>query len=212
MPRVQLKLNAAASEDWLASLSIEYPDAEFKVLASHPTNDGLLGIVEVTTLDTSDIIRDFKDAPEVYSYEVVHTDEQMVLIQYVVPMPGTYDALRVSGNLPRFPAIIRDGWLLSELTASQERLSEFTDVLAATGVPYQIVSLTQSYKSSELLTTRQWEFITEAFKHGYYETPRECTLTELAETFTVNKSAASGILRRAERQIIGEFVAEAADN
>lgn len=208
MPRVQLKLNAAASEDWLADVSTEFPDAEFKVLASHPTGEGLLGIVEVTTMNRDDIIRNFEDAPEVRSYEVVHTDEEMVLIQYVVPVPGTYDALRVTGNLPRFPALIQDGWLSSELTASQERLSEFTDELAAAGVPYQIVSLTQSYESRELLTTRQWEFLNEAFKHGYYENPRGCTLTELAETFAVNKSAASGILRRAESQIIGEFVVE----
>jgi predicted DNA binding protein len=208
MPRVQLKLNAAAQEDWLATLSTEFPDAEFRVLASHPIEDGLLGIAEIQTLDGDAIVRRFECASEVRSSEVVHTDERIVLIQYVVPIPRSYRALRASGNLPRFPAIIQDGWLSSEVTASQERLAEFTDELTAAGIPYQIQSLTQSHDPIKLLTDRQRQFITDAVARGYYDSPRECTLTELAGAFDVNKSAASGILHRAEGRIIKEFVAE----
>ncbi|WP_231512997.1 MULTISPECIES: helix-turn-helix domain-containing protein [Haloferax] len=34
--------------------------------------------------------------------------------------------------------------------------------------------------------------------NGAYDNPRGCTLTELAEAFGINKSAASGIPHRAE--------------
>ncbi|WP_254533404.1 helix-turn-helix domain-containing protein [Natrinema gelatinilyticum] len=93
------------------------------------------------------------------------------------------------------------------MTASHERLSQFTDELAAADIPYQILSVTQSHDSTEELTDRQQEFITEAVERGYYDSPRGCTLTELAESFDVNKSAASGVLHRAEGRIIKEFVA-----
>lgn len=209
MPRVQLKLNAAAQEDWLATLSTEFPDVEFRVLASHTTDNGLLGIAEIQTPDEEAIVHHFECASEVRSYEVVHTDERIVLIQYVLPVPESYRALRASGNLPRFPALIQDGWLSSEVTAPQERLAEFTDELTAAGIPYQIQSLTQSHDPSELLTDRQREFITEAVARGYYDSPRDCTLTELAEAFDINKSAASGVLHRAEGRIIKQFISEA---
>jgi predicted DNA binding protein len=210
MPRVQLKVRVGADDsNWLAAVSTDFSDAEFKILASHPADDGVLTIVEVTTPDGDAIVRRFDDAPEVYSSEVVHSAEEMVLIQFVTPVPASYEAIRVTGNLPRYPVIIRDGWSSSELIASQEQLSAFTTALAAADLPYQIVSLIQSYDSSDLLTERQQEFITEAVERGYYDSPRGCTLIELAETFEVNKSAASGVLHRAEGRIIKEFVSEA---
>lgn len=210
MPRVQLKIKAAASDDWLASLSSELPDAEFQILASHPTDEGLLVLVEVTTPDGDALVRRFDDAPEVGSHEVIHIDEGMVLIQFMVPVPSPHAAVRGSGNLPRYPVRIQDGWSYTELTASQEQLAEFTDELAAADIPYQIQSLIQSHDSVELLTERQQQLITEAVERGYYENPRDCTLTELAAAFEINKSAASGILRRAEERIITGFVADAA--
>ncbi len=68
------------------------------------------------------------------------------------------------------------------------------------------MSVTHSYDVSGLLTERQREFISEAVERGYYDSPRGCTLVELAETFGVNQSAASGVLHRAEGRIIKEFI------
>jgi predicted DNA binding protein len=207
MPRVRLKTKIGADDDnWLAGVSADFSDAEFKILSSNPTDDGVLEIAEVTTPDGDAIVRRFDDAPEVRSYEVLYSDEGMVLIQFVFPMPSSYEARRATGNLPRFPIIIRDGWLSGDYIGSQEQLSEFTTELAAANIPYEIVSFTQTYNASRLLTERQWEFITEAVERGYYDSPRGCTLIELAETFEVNQSAASGVLHRAEGRIIKEFI------
>ncbi|UPM45244.1 hypothetical protein [Halocatena salina] len=79
------------------------------LLASRLTGDGLLGTADIETPDTAIIVRHFDDAPEVRSSEAVHTDEETVLIQYIIPKPESYDALRASGNFPRFPALMRDG-------------------------------------------------------------------------------------------------------
>ena len=207
MPRVHLKVKIAADDDnWLAAVSTDFSDAEFKILTSQPVDDDVLELVEVTTPDGDAIVRRFDDAPEVRSYEVLHSDERMVLIQLVFPMPSTYEARRAMGILPRFPLIIRDGWISGEQTASQEQLSKLTTALAAADIPYEILSFTQSYDASELLTERQREVITEAVERGYYDSPRGCTLVELAATFEVNQSAASGVLHRAEGRIIKEFL------
>lgn len=207
MPRVRLKINPATSEDWLAGLSTRFPDTEFQLLTGHPTDAGVLGILEIQGPDTDEIVRRFDEAPEVRSYDLLHSDERSVLIRALTPVPKGYRANRESGTPPNFPARMQDGWVHTELTASHERLSKFTDELAAADIPYQIQSVTQSHDSNELLTDRQLEFIIEAVERGYYDSPRGCTLTELAEAFDVNKSVASGVLHRAESRIIEEFVA-----
>lgn len=207
MVRVRLKVEIEADDDnWLAGVSTEFADAEFEILTSQPVDDDVLELVEVTTSDVDAIVRRFDDAPEARSYEVLHSDDGMVLIQLVFPMPSTYEARRAMGILPRFPITIRDGWAFGEQTTSQEQLSELTTELAAAHIPYEILSVTHSYDSNSLLTERQWEVVTEAVERGYYDSPRRCTLVELAETLGVNQSAVSGVLHRAEGRIIEEFV------
>jgi predicted DNA binding protein len=208
MPQVRLKINGVTADDRLADISTEFPNAEFSVLASLLTDDGLLDLVKITTPNQDVLVRHVKDVPEVCSHEVIYTDEGIVLLQFMISVSETYNALLESGIIPQQPVLLQDGWYSIEITASHERLSTYTGELAAADIPYRIISVTQSYASSELLTDRQWEFITEAVEQGYYDSPRGCTLTELAEIFNVNSSAASGVIHRAEEQIIKQFVME----
>lgn len=209
MPRVQLRVNGGPVEDRLADFSTEFPDAEFNVLAAQPTNDGLLDIVEVTTPDGDRLVCHFEDAPEVCSFEVIHIDEEMVLIQFMIPISETYSALVAAGIIPQQPVLLHDGWYSTEITASHDRLSKYTAELAAAGLPYQIMSITQTHDSREILTDRQWEFITEAVEQGFYDTPRDCSLTDLAKVFDINISAMSRLRHRAESRIIREFATNA---
>lgn len=210
MPHLQLTFDATACADPLAAITTEFPDEVFTVLASHLTDDGIVGLVEIETPNPSAIIQHFDDAPEMHSYDVVHTDEETALIRYVIADTKSFRALRASGVPPKFPSRMQDGWIYTKQTASHEQLSQFIDEMEAADLPYQIQSVEQSHDRIELLTERQQEFIIEAVEREYYDNPRGCTLTELAETLDVNKSAASGVLHRAEGRIIKEFVAESA--
>ncbi|WP_227356219.1 helix-turn-helix domain-containing protein [Haladaptatus salinisoli] len=209
MAHLRLKLNAAATEDWLATLSTEFPDTTFNVSATIPTDNGLLGIVEVRLPDGEGIVSDIKAISEVESCKLLHTDDQMVVFQFTSRMTKSYNALISSEIVPQYPVRLHDGWYSAQLTASQEHLSGYLDELSAVGIPYEIVSLTHSYHPNDVLTKRQWQVITEAVECGYYEASRRCTLAELAETFEINKSSMSKLLQRAEKRIVTEFVAEA---
>lgn len=209
MPRAQLKAKIPGGP---AALSAEYPDDEFRILASHPTEDGLLSVLEIQTSDTAALLRDLDEAPWLPSHEVLHTDDQTVLIQYSVPfVPPPVRALRASENLPRFPLTIRNGWVISDITTSHDRLAQLRDELDATGLTYEVVSVTQSTEPTDLLTDRQRRFVTEALKDGYYDTPRGCSLTDLADALAVSKSTASVVLHNAEEAIIKEFFAESVE-
>lgn len=210
MPHLQLKFDATACADPVAAITTEFPDEVFKVLAGHLTDRGIVGLVEIETPNAAAIIQHFDDASEIHSHDVVYADEETALLRFVIADTQSFRALRTSGIPPNFPSRIQDGWLYTKQTASHEQLSQYIDEMEAADLPYQIQSVDQSHDQIELLTERQQEFITEAIERGYYDSPRDCTLTELAEMLDVNTSAASGILHRAEGRIIKEFVAKTA--
>lgn len=210
MPKANVRIDGATVEDWLAVISTEFPDDEFRLLATQPRDDGPLALLEARTSDGERFVRRFEDAPEVLSCEVVYRDERLVLLRFTSPVTELYDALLGSDNVSVYPTILRNGWFSVTLTASQDRLSNYADALAAADVPYRVSSVVQSYESSALLTERQWEVVTEAVERGYYDSPRGCTLTELAATVGVHKSAVSRLLHRAESRVMTGYV-EAAD-
>lgn len=206
MARIRLKVNGAPVYDCLADISTEYPDTEFQLLAVQPREEGLIEIAEIKTTNGDELIRHFENTPDVLSSEVIQMDDHSVLMRFVVPISELYEALIASGILPQYPLLLQDGWFFAEAIASQKQLSTYTDELTAAGIPYEVLSLTQSYDSSEVLTNRQWQFVTEAIERGYYETPRRCTLKEIADALGINDSAASKLHHRVESRIITEFV------
>lgn len=206
MPTAQVKFEFS---DGPGALSTEYPDDEFRILAALPTADSIQVVLEVQTSDTEAIIRQLDDAPWLPSYDMLHADEQTMLIQYSHQfLPALHRALLSSGPLLQYPLTIRDGWVSSDITTSHEELSQLKDVFEAEGIPYEIGSVTQSTDPTDLLTDRQRQFITEANERGYYDTPRDCTLTELAAALDISKGGASRMLHRAEGRIIKHFLGE----
>lgn len=195
-------------------LSREHPDDEFRLLSAYPTADGLLVVLEATMDDPTVVLEQFEGAPSgaVGSYDVLHADDHTVLLQFQLAfVPPPFRAFLASGNLPQFPYTIEDGWIVCEITTSHERLSQFKTALAETGFTFEVVRVRQSVDPTELLTDRQRQFVTEAIERGYYDSPRRCSLTDLADDLGVSKSTASVVLHNAEECIVKEFFAEPID-
>lgn len=208
MPTAQVKFEFSGGP---GALSTEHPDDEFRILAALPTADSIQVVLEIQTTDTEAILQHLDEAPWLPSYDVLHADEQTMLIQYSHQfLPALHRALLSSGPLLQYPLILRDGWVFSDITTSHEQLSQLKDVFEAEGIPYEIGSVTQSTDPTDLLTDRQRRFITVAAERGYYDSPRECTLTDLAAALDVSKGGASRILHRAEGRIIKNFLGEPA--
>lgn len=204
MPKVRMKVEASGS---LAELSKAHPDATFRILTSLSTDAGHMTLVEVEALDSATVSGFLDDDPDVLRYEVLHTDDRTAVIQFLQDSePDAGQAGRESGNPPPYPLVVRDGWVHAESTTTHDRLSTFRERLDEVGVKYELLSVTQSQNPTELLTERQREFVTAAVERGYYDSPRRCSLTDLADVLSVNKATASGILHRAEGAIIKEFM------
>lgn len=206
MPNVRMKVEASGS---LADLSVAHPDATFRILTSLSTDAGHVTLVEIDDLDP-EIVGEFLEGdPEVLAHDVLHADDQKAVVQFLQGSePAAGRAGRASGNPPPYPLVLRDGWIHAESTTTHDRLSAFREQLDAVDVRYELLSVSQSRDPTALLTDRQREFVTEAIERGYYDAPRRCSLTDLADALGVNKATASGILHRAEGAIVKEFIGE----
>ena len=209
MPRARVKFKPPSDTPFgLFAFTAERPNDEFCVLSTRLKGDGLVVILEASMDDPEELVELFAAAPGI-THEVLHLDDRTVTIQYVLPfVPPPYRALLDSGNLPQLPHAIRDGWFVTDLTTTHDRLSKYRDELEATGFRFEIVSVTQSLDPRDLLTDRQRRLVAEAIERGYYDTPRECSLTELADGLDVSKSTASVVLHNAEETIVKEFFAQ----
>lgn len=210
MPRARVKFKPPFTQaGGPFKYSRDHPDDDLRILSAYPAEQGLFVVLEATTSDPEAIINLFDDVPVKPLTEVLHADEKTVLLQFQLPfIPPPYQAIFASKNLPQFPYHIEDGWMVCELTTSQERLSQFRDELETTGFSFEVAWVRQSVDPTDLLTERQQRFMIAAIEHGYYDTPRQCSLTDLANALDVITSTASVVLHRAEETIVKEFFAE----
>ncbi|WP_144905545.1 helix-turn-helix domain-containing protein [Halobellus captivus] len=205
MPQATLSLTLP-EQVWVSALSTEYPDAEFTVLAAMPAGDTGVGLVEITASDIEPIVTTIDGYETVTSVTILEAQAERALVQFETTEPLLIQSLSAAGIPLELPITIVDGEVTVELTAPREKLSELGTLLEQFGIPFDLVSITQSIDTQSLLTDEQYELLEEAAERGYYDTPRTCTLTDLAEAIGLAKSTTSEKLHRAEGKVIKEFI------
>jgi predicted DNA binding protein len=167
-----------------------------------PSGDAGVGLVEISATDIEPIVAAFDEYESVFSVTVLEAQADRSLVQFETTEPLLLRTLSEAGIPLELPITIADG----EVTAPRERLSELGTLLEQFGVPFDLVSVTQSVDTQSLLTAEQYELLETAIERGYYDTPRTSTLTELADAVGLAKSTTSEKLHRAEGKVIKEFV------
>lgn len=105
----------------------------------------------------------------------------------------------------------RDGiWTFRLRFPSAEELSAFNRRCQAEGIDVGLRQVTRSPDESEHprygLTPEQREVLVQAADAGYFEVPRETTLTDLGEELNISDSAASQRLRRGLATLLTETI------
>jgi hypothetical protein len=202
MPQATLKIK---SNKALVALSERHPETEFNVLGAWPTDGKLRVLVETSTIALSSLEESLSGISTLIDVEIRHAGDETILFEVSTPRPPPHGAMADSGIVPSFPLRLENGWFVGSITASQAQLSAFRDELDAGGIEYQLVEISGIDEAGDALTARQQEVIELAVEHGYYESPRRCTLKDLADRLEVNKSVISRILQRAEGHIITAY-------
>jgi predicted DNA binding protein len=197
---------------WTADVSRSFPAAELRLLTGITVGETAVELGEVRGGPVDAVDAAIADHPQVLEHERLYRDEDRAVAQYRTTERSLYAFLRRSSVPPEFPVVVSDGWYRFSVTAPREQVREVRAVLEASDRPYEVLALVDAGDAEGLLTDRQRDLLETALRAGYFEVPRECTLTELADRVGVDKSTASGVVRRAERNLVSWFLAGAGDD
>jgi predicted DNA binding protein len=190
-------------------VSREFPGTTFRVLSAIPSGGDGFGLLEVEGDSVPAVLDAIQERTNVSGLELLGHAEDTAVIQFETSEPLLLLSIQRSGAPLELPVTVRNGAAALELTASQDRLSALGDQFDALGIPYTLERVYGGVDRPDLLSDEQRDLLVRAVELGYYDTPRECTLTELAEAVDLAKSTASVTLHRAEERVVKEFVTEA---
>ena len=172
-------------------------------------DDRGVALVELADDDIVEaVLEGMRSAKAVVSADVLRRSDRGALVQFETTAPLLLIVTRRSGVPLELPVDLVDGEIRREVAASRERLSELGDTLSQFGVRFVVEAVHCGVDAAELLTDHQHRLLEAAVEHGYRDTPRGCTLTELAERLNIAKSTCSGTLHRAEEAVIKRFLAD----
>lgn len=205
------EITVSIPEDiWLAEITSAHPTASFEVISVQSSDDTGTGVLEVESEDPVPIISKISDEPDVRNLELLWKRGNEALLQVEAENPVLLEPVSRAGVPLKTPFSVSEGNVIWEIAASQAKLSELGARLEALGVTYDVSSIRglEEQRTESLLTDRQEEVLLAAFEAGYYDTPREATLTDVAEEVDVTKATCSDILHRAEGKIVGSFISD----
>ncbi|WP_122091045.1 helix-turn-helix domain-containing protein [Halalkalicoccus subterraneus] len=192
---------------WIADVSRAHPETNVRVLAAMPGDGVGFGLVRIDGPDREAVVEWMRGAEDVTACSVLHRGDRGTLVQFETTQPLLLLSARESGIAIELPIDISDGSATVEITASRERLSKLGEQLRAFGLDFEVEYVREQVRVEHPLPERQREVLLAAVENGYYDTPRRCSLTDLANELGVAKSTASETLHRAEGTVIKQFVA-----
>jgi hypothetical protein len=210
MPRAELAVTIP-DRLWIGELSRQYPDATIEILTAFPKEDGGVALAEITGSAIDEMAIAMREYDEVTAIDFLERTEDTGLVEFETSNPFLLLPIREAGTPLELPFQLVDGTASWEITASRDRLSTLSDQLREFGIQFDVRNVQQEVETQQLLTPKQLALVRQAVEIGYYDTPRDATLTGLAEAAGIAKSTCSETLHRAEEKIIKEFVEDVVD-
>ena len=191
---------------WVSEVTRAHPEATVRVLAAVPGNESGFALVRISAPNVPEVVEEMNDHAQITELSLIQWSDDEVTVHFETTAPLLLFSARESGIPIELPVEIRDGEATITVTGSRDRLSALTTQLEGFGFEYRIEQVGERRHERQLLSERQLELVTTAVDCGYYDTPRRCSLTDLADHLGIAKSTCSETLHRAEETIVKRFV------
>lgn len=170
-----------------------------------------------------------RDHDRLYEYDLFMKHGSTGLVRTVIGQTNAMATIRENGGYITGPFRIEDGrecWkvdfdgerVADDALSDLERKNEFAITERETVSPEELFDVLQNAgTASDLLSAcrslspAERETLSMAVERGYFETPREETLSSLGDQFGISDTAVSNNLRRAERKLLRRVVAATAE-
>lgn len=154
------------------------------------TANGLPGILSVTMVETFDTGR---------LYKLIWEEQEHQLISNIIQNDGLL--LFARGN--------SDRWKFELRFPKRENVSQFFKDVSNNSIDLELTSLFEevefeSVTDESVLTTKQEHALKTALEMGYFNTPRDVRLGDVATELNISSSACSVLLRRGHKQLLNQ--------
>ncbi|ELZ11024.1 Bacterio-opsin activator HTH domain-containing protein [Halovivax asiaticus JCM 14624] len=196
-------------ETWILEISEGVPDATFRLLAGVRADATAVELGEVTHDDPGAVGDAIEAHPSIVDYEQLAVEDGRGLATYETTDTGLYEFVAAASVPVEYPVLVENGWYEFDFVGGREAFDRFGAGLDELDRSAELLSLVHGDDGTGLLTDRQREVLNAGLREGYFETPRECTLAELAAALDVDKSTASRVLRRGQSTIVAWYLTTA---
>ncbi|AAG18738.1 MULTISPECIES: helix-turn-helix domain-containing protein [Halobacterium] len=199
----------------LVSVADAIPSGELSISNSVPLDDGRLLFTIRVAADSQAAFEDEARAhPQVASVSEIGATADgwfyRIIVADTTGLVASHDPAEFEG-VALEATVTADGIHEQKVFSDYDALATLRDRCAVNDIPFELVAIASDpehpgERDQFGLTDKQYRAIRTAFARGYYDSPRQCSTRELAAELGVSAAAASDLLRRAERQLIGETV------
>lgn len=173
-----------------------------------PRESAIVPYFWVRGADVDDIVAEFDSHPGVRDIQLVDDFDSQYLMrcEWIADYVGILNGLS-EANIVLLEAVgTNEEWSFEVRGDTQDAITEFHqyctdhDIAITVNALYALTPL----DTNGAMTGAQQEAIRLAFDRGYYDTPRETTLSELADELGISQQALSLRLRRGTRHLIAK--------
>lgn len=186
---------------WKSDISHRYSTYSFQIRGMM-SGDCATETVGIPGRKTNECISDIESHSLVDSLDVIEEHRNGVKIYLETIDPIVYSSITQAGTPLVCPAELKCGELTVTVVGPKGAISSLGTEFQDNGMEFELASIQPDHDKRKILTDRQEEVLFTAIEGGYYQNPRECTLTEVAETLEIAKSTCSGTLQRAEEAVV----------
>jgi predicted DNA binding protein len=203
-----MEFTTPAEEFPLGSVFENLPGATVELERLIPHETLIIPYFWVRGVDTEDIEAAFDPHVGVTDIRLVDSveDQYLMRAEWEQAYFGVLSALAKANVVVLSGIGTEDEWRFEVRGESQETMAEFREDCQKNDIPIDITAVHamlpikgEGYE----LTETQREALVLAYERGYFDTPREASLEEIADELGITQQSLSSRLRRGHRRLIG---------
>ncbi|NIC00979.1 helix-turn-helix domain-containing protein [Halobacterium sp. R2-5] len=193
----------------LGTVFEELPNATVELERIVPGADVVIPYFWVRGSHSDDIVTAFSNHPGIRDMKLIDSveDEYLLRVEWV----SDYEDILSTIARTEVPLIEAKGtaeqWTFEIRGDDRSDIAEFQHRCRQQNIPIELTALhalTPLETGAEAaITDSQQEALTLAYERGYFDTPREITMTELGEELGISQQAVASRIRRGTRRILG---------
>lgn len=170
------------------------------VCGATPADDEWIVLCSISGDDVDAAVETLSSADSVHDLQVIRDSDGEQLVQLRVACV-VFDVLETAGIAFEPPLVVDSEAAWIRVRTTEERLPALNEAFRSAGVEYELKRVRQELEPPGGLTERQDRVLAAAVEGGYFDSPRGCTVAEIADELDLAKSTVSETLQRAQRDL-----------